>query len=651
MKRLYLLSITILGLMWLVPQRTYAQNNVSIWDGTSEFWTQGNGTESNPYLIQNARQLACLAEFVNSGTPYNNTYFKLTTDVYIDSTIAWQPIGISSTFYFGGHFDGNNHTVTLYLITPNLQYSGLFGYAKNGSISNLTSAGLVKRAGTGGAYAGGICGYSASSFNNCHNSANVSSSSSASSATPYAGGLCGYSTASFLNCHNTGSVSSAFYAGGICGYSTSTFTNCHNAGFVISSNTINRIVNSSANRYEYFAYSGGICGFSTASFAFPNCYNIGEISSSSSSPYFPNPSLYLYSNSYAGGICGHGTNISNCYNKGNISASNPNSQAHSKSSCAGGICGINPSNSTISKCYNTGNISSYDSPHTNSGGICGYSGSSSSVFNCYNIGDVSSNYYSGGICGSSPACTIKNCYNVGSLLSGTSKGGISGQTGTITNCYYLETCGASASLGGVAKTEAMMKSVSFPAILNVDSVSFVMDIMPHLNQGYPVFGSVITQDADNVGATTATLHGSFQLHYVEDAFGFEYKKSSESNYTTVYPTTVTIVSINAGLNNYIVSYNKTGLQEGTEYTFRFFVQKNGIVYRGADVTFNTAQCTLDGSVVSSSNTLCEGSTVDYTITPTSNNSTSYQYVWNTGDQTNSIPVTDDATIRLRSRTT
>ena len=630
MKRLYLLSIIMLGLMWLVTQRADAQNNASIWDGTSEFWTQGSGTESNPYLIQNARQLACLAEFVNAGNSYDNTYFRLTTDVYIDSTIAWQPIGISNTFYFGGHFDGNNHTVTLYLVTPDLPYSGLFGYAKNGSISNLTSAGLVRRTGTGDAYAGGICGYSASSFNNCHNSANVSSSSLTGTAKPYSGGLCGYSTASFLNCHNTGSISSSYYAGGICGYSTSTFTNCHNTGFVIASNTSN------SNGNHYYSYAGGICGYSTAPFAFPNSYNTGEIASSSSPPYSNhtagNTNYYYYTYSYAGGICGVGNNITNCYNKGDILASDPNSSGHFASSYAGGICG---NGSSITKCYNSGDISSSGSNSSShpscAGGICGLGGP---VSNCYNIGNISSNLYSGGICGKATLSikTIKNCYNVGSLLSGTSKGGICGSGGNITNCYYLETCGHSASTGGVAKTEAMMKSVSFPAILNVDSVSFVMDIMPHLNQGYPVFGSVATQDADNVGVTTATLHGSYQLHYEVDAVCFEYKKSSESNYTTVNAT-----------DAFPVSYNVMGLQEGTEYTYRFFVQKNGIVYRGADVTFNTAQCTLDGSVVSSSNTLCEGTTVDYTITPTSNNSTSYQYVWNTGDLTNAIPVTDDAT--------
>jgi hypothetical protein len=56
-----------------------------------------------------------------------------------------------------------------------------------------------------------------------------------------------------------------------------------------------------------------------------------------------------------GGICGSGydgSTITNCYNTGNISSS------------SGGICGSG-TNITITNCYNTGNISS------SSGGICG----------------------------------------------------------------------------------------------------------------------------------------------------------------------------------------------------------------------------------------------------------------------------------------
>lgn len=77
MKKFCILSIITLGLVLLLPQQADAQNNVSVWDGNAEFWTQGSGTANNPFLIENARQLAFLAELVNAGTTYENTYFKL----------------------------------------------------------------------------------------------------------------------------------------------------------------------------------------------------------------------------------------------------------------------------------------------------------------------------------------------------------------------------------------------------------------------------------------------------------------------------------------------------------------------------------------------------------------------------------------------
>ena len=502
----------------LYPMMATAQNNVSIWNGSSEIWTQGQGTQSNPYLIENAQQLAYIAEMVNGGvTHYDGTYFKLTTDVYIDSITVWQPIGLNNTYYFGGHFDGDNHTVTLYLTTNSMAYVGIFGYAKNGSFQNLTSAGRVTRTlASSNAYAGGICGVSASPFANCHNTGNISSSSSYSSnnSSSYSGGICGYATAAVTNCHNTGDISS-----------------------------------SSSSSSDH-SYSGGICGSTTA--AVNHCYNIANVTS----------------NRRSGGICGF-------------------------------------SSSTITNCYNTGNISSVSTSESYSGGICGVEN------------------------GTGTSHTIKNCYNVGSLLSGTSKGGICGSSGTITNCHYLNTCGHTTG-NGTAKTEAQMKSSSFPVILNTDSVVFVMDITPNINQGYPVFGSVSTENATSVGATNAMLHGRYQMLYDVDAHGFEYKKNSESSYTSVNTT-----------GDSPISYNVSGLQGGTAYTYRFFVQKDGVVYRGADKTFTTATCNLSVQVTATPAKLCDGDTVTYTAVPTGGSG--YQYSWSNGSHSNAIGITTDAT--------
>ena len=598
-----------------------AQNTISIWNGSSEIWTQGQGTQSSPYLIENAQQLAYIAEMVNGGvTHYDGTYFKLTTDVYIDSITVWQPIGLNNTYYFGGHFDGDNHTVTIYLTTSTMQYVGIFGYAKNGSFQNLTSAGRVTRTSASlDAYAGGICGYSTSSFFNCHNTSNISTISSISSGggkKSNSGGICGYSSAAITNCHNTGNIFSSSshsgnntnswsYSGGICGYTTAAVSKCSNTGHVYSSASSSNNSTTLSYYNRTYSYSGGVCGYSTA--AVTKCNNTGNIHSISTSSNTYNSSNFVSSTSYAGGISGYCSgNISLCYSTGNINAES--SRPYYASSYAGGLCGY--SSSSIINSYNIGNISS-NSTGTNyynsyTGGICGYEHGSGTSF------------------------TIKNCYNVGLLLSGTDKGGICGNSGTITNCHFLNTCGHNASTSGTAKTEAQMKSSSFPVILNTDSVVFVIDITPNINQGYPVFGSVSTENATNVGATTATLHGRYQMLYDVDAHGFEYKASNESSYTSVNTT-----------GDSPVTYNVSSLQGNTAYTYRFFVQKDGVVYRGADKTFTTATCNLSVQVTASPAKLCEGDTVTYTAVPSG--SSSYQYSWSNGSHSNAIGISTDAT--------
>ena len=572
---------SLMSLCLLLNMTLYAQT-VSVWNGSSEIWTQGQGTESSPYLIENAQQLAYIAEMVNGGvTHYDGIYFKLTTDVYIDSITVWQPIGLTNSAgltnanYFGGHFDGDNHTIILYLNTSTMTYVGIFGYARNGSFANINSAGKITSTKTG-AHAGGICGQGDySSFANCHNTSDITNTSGT-------GGICGYNNwGSCADCSNSGNISSTVgTAQGIVG-NVSILTNCHNTGDI----------------YGRYAY-----GISVSYGTISNCHNNGTITS-------------YYSYGQAGGICNGGT-VSNCYNIGNVTAKK----------LAGGIVGSSNS-SVISHCYNIGEVSSESDI---AGGICAKWGK---ITNCYNTGNVSASTYAGGICGydsTGTNYTITNCYNVGILLSGTRKGGICGYKGNITNCHFLNTCGHNTNTGGVAKTEASMKSSSFPVILNTNGVVFVMDITPNINQGYPVFGSVTTQDATNVGATTAKLQGRYQMLYDVDAHGFEYKKSSENTYATVNTT-----------GNSPVFYNLTGLQGGTAYTYRFFVQKDGVIYRGADKTFTTAICSLSVQITATPAKLCEGDTVTYTAVPSG--SSGYQYSWSNGSHSNAIGITTDAT--------
>ena len=571
MKRLYLLSmITLMMAVAILPLNVKAQ--VSVWNGTAVTWAHGSGTQNDPYLIENAQNLAYLCNGVGNGYTYSNKYFRLTTDINLAS-IAWTPIG-DATHSFCGKFDGNNHFINNMVISGSFTCKGLFGSTGNGfSCENLTIN--ITITSTGGS-SGGIVGTAFGPFN-------------------------------ISNCHVQGSIKGSCSGGIMGGLSGATSYN----------------------------YSGS---------QIYNCYNEASITSTGTSGVSSTSAI-----SSAGGIVGSLTCssvlLNKCYNKGSISASSTSSvsQTHAQS---GGIVGkINYSNNgnswynqnRIVNCYNTGSVSSlaqYNNPYATttpypkacaySGGIVGNmvtkSGNNAdynTISNCYNTGNLSATYYS-------------NHPEAEEL-----KGGIVAKYTSsyvhILNCYYLSTCGGTNS-GGSSKTASQMKASSFPTVLNTDSVVFVKDVTPNINQGYPVFGSVRTLNANNISMTTATLNGDYQLPYNVDAHGFEYKKTSESNYTTV-----NIADSSA------ISHTLTNLQVGTQYTYRFFVQKDGVYYRGADKTFNTIQCTLTAHINSSSNTLCDGDTVFYTAMATSSTPTIYHYVWSTGDSLNSIPVTDGAT--------
>ncbi len=655
-KIFYLLSLCLM----LSITGLSAQNNVSTWDGSAAEWTQGSGTQASPYLIESAQNLAWIAEMVNGGiTTYANTWFRLTTDLDMNN-VAWVPIGNSTTNLFCGKFDGDNHFIDNITITGDYTYTGLFGITGDGfSCENLgvkTTNTYVRL------YAGGIVAYingANSVIQNCHNKGTIRGVN--------AGGIVGLSNVSstIINvCFNEGTIISyylsgnstyKYHLGGIAGGGSGTIQSCYNIGDITC--TLNKAA------YAY-AYAGGIVG---DGFTISHCYNEGDVTSTVRTSWDASSSAY----SYAGGISGVG-NPSYCNNKGNItsfSRAEHNVNVISgtwhveASSWAGGISGLCATNSSpLTHNYNNGvvsstantwptnanNVNAYGSRTSYAGGICG--GGNGDIINNYNCGEVKSNAYygynsnpqlssndtkvAGGIKGDGTGA-ITNCYNAGSLTTITYgiKGGIRGTTnGTVTNCYYLSTCGGTVS-GGTSKTEVVMKSSSFPILLNADSTVYIMDGNPNVNDGYPIFGNgtyPLTQNANPISIHTANLNGIY--YGSADVAGFEYKKSSDSKYTTVYT--------NVGSP---ASYQLTDLSSGTEYTYRFFVQKNGLTIYGGDKTFTTLACDLQVSIAKSPTSICQGETATLTASGSSTHSNAFTYLWNNNSTANQIQVMDGST--------
>ncbi|HON21442.1 MAG TPA: hypothetical protein PLW70_08905, partial [Bacteroidales bacterium] len=351
----------------------------SVWDGTATPWVFGDGTAQMPYQIENASQLAYMANEINSNADaYAGDYFELVADIDLNGH-NWAPIGNTSTNPFQGYFDGNNHFINDLNITVsgnNPQYIGLFGYISRGEVSNvhITGNGLINVSTTNTTlYIGSIAGYAFSSIiDNCSNETdfNINNTGTTTIYNTFLGGIVGYVTGdlnvvprvqSFVtNSLNKGKVNFSIalqytstssrtwfnYIGGVAGACYySVIENCGNIDSLVLMNNVNTYYNSS------YIYSGGIAGYvystSTLTSTVKKGYNKGKIilnnlarSTGSGSSY------YAYAYAYIGGITGYCntgyTTITDCYNRGDLE---PNAYSYHSSyyNCSynyvGGITG------------------------------------------------------------------------------------------------------------------------------------------------------------------------------------------------------------------------------------------------------------------------------------------------------------------------
>lgn len=241
------------------------ENSTAVFENeTADF--EGKGTAANPYKIQNVDDLKKLAENVNNGEAYANTYFKLTANIDLKNE-EWTPIGTKvyvgefgqpESRYFQGTFDGDGHQIANLTITGRNEYVGLFGYVRNATIQNCNVAGEV----SGYNFAGGIVGAVDGKTNN------------------------------ILNCSFQGNVTGNMYVGGIVGQvqNQCEVSSCYAIGTVHGGND----------------KVGGIAGEGRG--AIKNCYVLADVSASGK---------------FAGGITGDTYNlaIENCYYSGMVSAS------------------------------------------------------------------------------------------------------------------------------------------------------------------------------------------------------------------------------------------------------------------------------------------------------------------------------------------
>ena len=113
----------------------------------SDSFNSGSGTETDPYMITSALELAYFAKYITwysgyaqfEGTPNNGygKYFKLANNIDLTGKV-FSPIGDKeSNRPFAGVFDGANYTISG-LILRDREYSALFGQTIDATIKNFT---------------------------------------------------------------------------------------------------------------------------------------------------------------------------------------------------------------------------------------------------------------------------------------------------------------------------------------------------------------------------------------------------------------------------------------------------------------------------------------------------------------------------------
>ncbi len=151
---------------------------IDVWNGETadSFAGNGDGSEGNPYLIENGAQLQKMIKEYSTQSASEGKFFKITKDIYLNDVVDGTPVKNlsekhnwlegyedgtiatpSKTNSFYGTLDGDGHTIYgLYAYAEN-KALGLFPSITNGTVIknlNITNAFIHGNRSYGGAFAG-----------------------------------------------------------------------------------------------------------------------------------------------------------------------------------------------------------------------------------------------------------------------------------------------------------------------------------------------------------------------------------------------------------------------------------------------------------------------------------------------------------------
>ena len=297
---------------------------------------EGEGTEASPFLIKQRDDMILLSDKVAGGETYEGVFFKVVNDIDMDGYKV-TPVGNNQN-KFNATFDGDNHTISNYVVDDKGMYMGLFGYADAASvIKNLTVDGAEVKAQN--YYSGIVVAQSSGTLDNVH----VVNSSIYSTGMA-AGGLAGIAY-NISNCSvkDTEITSLYGYTGGVAAEVSAPISNC----FAQNVNIVCATVSGATPGYP----TGGVVGnlfFTTMD----NCWFSGIIDG------YSQHSEYQVIGGVAGNVSA--STLKNSFAVGTI-------RGYASGAIVGGVVGYLRGN--VEDSYFNGRVDGYSSRST--GGVVG----------------------------------------------------------------------------------------------------------------------------------------------------------------------------------------------------------------------------------------------------------------------------------------
>lgn len=518
-----------------------------VWDGTAEAISSGDGTQENPYIIMNAKQLKQFGTVLANASATNSVYAKLGADIVLNDIADYDEWAANAPAHnwtalgaLGGTLDGNGHTVYGLYAKGKANNLGLFssigtsnlpGTVKNLTLKNVYLFQEEEQNGSKAQVAGALA-------------AQVS-----------------HHVIKLENCHVEGKIYGYDAAGGLIGAAFSgtndgsvEMIGCTVKGEVGSSNP-NRSVTKTSSYYDYVA-CGGLFGMvklgkdGDCTLSFKDCVNEANVNSAD----------------FAGGLFGLADyqervacvrlEIVNCINRGDITGQGISGGLFGRvsmkgtsltmtgntnegdilctcrnSSGAGGMGGTiasAPSGTFVRNNVNNGNVTVMGKVTDREGETFTQYGTAGGIFANFKAGDSVSNnnfsynfntgdilggyYYVGGLVGNFSGLTTEKspfqyCYNTGAVKACTNNASAGGLVGYFEDHSYLQWCYNTGAVtgengvGGLVGKDGSSCDAVYYSCFNAGSVTGNINVGGF--GGFADGGKRVVKQSFNVG----TVHG------------------------------------------------------------------------------------------------------------------------------------------------